>query len=125
MNPILNIVLLLVTGLCAGVLSGMFGVGGGVILVPILVYVFGYAQTAATGTSLVALLLPVGILGVRHYYLSGRINQDHIKTGLILALGLFIGAFFGSKIATQLPDQVLRKSFAVFLIFIAARLWWL
>lgn len=125
MPSILQFMPLILTGFMAGILSGMFGIGGGIVLVPMLVYFFGYAQSAATGTSLVALLLPVGILGVRQYYLSGRIGSEQIKTGLLIAIGLFIGAYFGARIATQLPDVNLRKGFAVFLVFVAARLWWL
>ena len=121
----MHIGMMLVVGLITGVFSGVFGVGGGVILVPVLVLLLGYTQVAATGTSLVALLLPVGLLGVLEYYRSGRLGIPEIKTGLMIAVGLFFGAYVGAKIAVSLPQEVLRKSFALFLVFIAARLWWL
>ncbi len=124
MTVIVRPLLMLAIGLITGVFSGIFGVGGGVILVPILVLLLDYAQVAATGTSLVALLLPVGLLGVLEYYRSGRLTGNDIKTGLLIAVGLFFGTYVGAKIAVGLPDTVLRKSFAAFLVFIAARLWW-
>ena len=123
--PITKIALMIVIGLATGVFSGVFGVGGGVILVPALILLFQFTQIAATGTSLVALLLPVGFLGVLEYYKSGRLSISDIKTGLIIAIGLFFGAYIGARIAVSLPDQILRKSFACFLVLIATRLWFL
>jgi uncharacterized membrane protein YfcA len=122
--PILQLALLFVSGVITGIFSGVFGVGGGVIIVPLLVFFFGYTQISATATSLVALLLPVGLLSVREFYLNGKLTPNEIKTGLIIAIGLFFGAYFGAKIALSLPENTLRKSFAVFLMAIAAKLWW-
>jgi uncharacterized membrane protein YfcA len=122
--PILQLALLFVSGVLTGIFSGVFGVGGGVIIVPLLVFFFGYTQISATATSLVALLLPVGLLSVREFYLNGKLTPNEIKTGLIIAIGLFFGAYFGAKIALSLPENTLRKSFAVFLMAIAAKLWW-
>jgi uncharacterized protein len=99
-------------GIAAGVLSGLFGIGGGIIIVPALVLLLGMPQHVATGTSLVALLLPVGILGVYNYYKNGNINSENIQFGLIIAAGLFIGAYFGSKIAIGLSRETLQKMFA-------------
>lgn len=110
-------------GLAAGILAGFFGVGGGVIIVPMLIYLLGYTQKMASGTSLVALLGPVGIMGVVAYYRSGQINSDNIKAGVIIALGMFVGTFFGSKIALTLSTETLRKAFAIFLVLMAARMW--
>ncbi len=76
-------------GIVAGILSGMFGVGGGIVIVPALVVFFGMTQQSAGGTSLVALLLPVGLLGVIEYYHSGKISMEKILIGLIIAAGLF------------------------------------
>lgn len=120
---IVSILFMLVIGLLTGVFSGIFGVGGGVILVPILVLLFKYAPQTASGTSLVALLLPVGLLGVLEYYKVGKIGPTHIYAGLIIAVGLFFGTYFGAKFAAHLPTEILQKCFAVFLIFIAIRLW--
>jgi uncharacterized membrane protein YfcA len=117
-----NIIMLFI-GLLAGVLSGMFGIGGGIIIVPALVLLLGMTQQTASATSLVALLLPVGILGVLEYYREGRISMDNIWLGLLLAAGLFIGAYFGAKIATHLSGTVLRRAFAVFTGIVALRLW--
>ena len=110
-------------GIFAGMLSGMFGVGGGVIIVPSLVLLFGMSQQSATATSLMALLLPVGLLGVFEYYRLGRLSVEHIWFGLAIALGLFIGAFFGARIALGMSGEMLRKAFAVFLVIVAIKLW--
>ncbi len=110
-------------GIAAGLLSGMFGVGGGLIIVPAMVLLFGMTQQTANATSLIALLLPVGLLGVMEYYRSGKISMENIWFGLIIAAGLFFGAYFGAKIATQLPNDILRKAFAVFMGIVALYLW--
>ena len=116
-------VFLLIIGIAAGLLSGMFGVGGGIIIVPALVLLFGMSQHSANATSLVALLLPGGILGVMEYYRSGKITTENIWLGLILSAGLFAGAFFGAKIASSLSSDLLRKAFALFTGIVALRLW--
>ncbi|MDP8306042.1 MAG: sulfite exporter TauE/SafE family protein [Candidatus Chlorobium antarcticum] len=118
-----QIITMMLIGSTAGVLSGMFGIGGGIIIVPGLVLLLGMTQHTANATSLVALLLPVGILGVLEYYRAGKISMDNIWLGLILAVGLFGGAYFGAKIAIHLSGSVLRKAFAVFTGIVALRLW--
>ena len=110
-------------GLVAGISSGLFGIGGGVIIVPLLLYFFKYPQQMATATSLVALILPVGILGAIHYYKAGFIQPENIKIGLIIAAGMFVGALFGAKFASGLQSGTLSKMFSVFLIIVAVRLW--
>lgn len=107
-------------GLAAGVLAGMFGIGGGLVIVPALIILAKMSATSATGTSLGALLLPVGALGAWEYWRHGHVN---IRAALLLALGLFLGAWFGARLAVQLPPQVLRRSFAVLLLVVAVRLW--
>jgi uncharacterized protein len=119
----MQLVGLLVVGLAAGLLSGIFGVGGGIIIVPAMVVLFGMTQQSAIATSLIALLLPVGLLGVMEYYRSGKISGENIWIGLVLAAGLFAGAYFGAKIATHLSNDMLRKSFAVFMGIVALHLW--
>jgi uncharacterized membrane protein YfcA len=114
---------LFIIGVTAGLLSGMFGVGGGVIIVPALVFLFGMNQQSAIATSLIALLLPVGLLGVIEYYRSGKIGTENIWFGLAIAAGLFAGAFFGARLAISLSSDMLRRMFAVFLVFVAIRLW--
>ena len=118
-------VVFLLAGLVAGVLSGMFGIGGGIILVPVLVYFIGLDQHAASGTSLVALLLPVGILGVLQYYRAGKINMDHIRMGLIVAVGLFFGVYCGSRFSVHLPADTLRKGFSIVLVLAALKMWFM
>ncbi len=114
---------MLLTGMAAGLLSGMFGIGGGVIIIPILVLLMGFGQHEANATSLVALLLPVGLLGVLEYYRAGKISTENIWLGLCIALGLFIGALLGAKLATELPGDLLRKLFSLFLGIVAVRMW--
>jgi uncharacterized protein len=108
-------------GLAAGVLSGLFGIGGGVVIGPALILLAGFIPVAATGTSLGALLLPVGALGVWEYWKRGHIN---LPASMWIALGLFIGAWFGARLAQTLSGPTLQKSFAVFLVIVAARVWW-
>ncbi|PWW82599.1 MULTISPECIES: sulfite exporter TauE/SafE family protein [Prosthecochloris] len=119
----MQIAWMLLTGLAAGILSGMFGIGGGLIIVPALVLIMGFTQHTANATSLIALLLPVGLLGVLEYYRAGKITTEHILFGLLIAIGLFAGAFLGAKIATSLSNEVLRKIFAVFVGIVAVRMW--
>jgi uncharacterized membrane protein YfcA len=110
----------LIIGLAAGVLSGMFGIGGGVVIVPALVIVAKFAPDKSTGTSLAALLLPVGALGAWQYYRQGLVD---LRVATLIALGLLAGAFFGAHIALRLPAKELQRSFAVFLVFVAGYLW--
>ncbi|HNY42192.1 MAG TPA: sulfite exporter TauE/SafE family protein [Bryobacteraceae bacterium] len=110
---------LLAIGLAAGVLSGMFGIGGGLIIVPALLLILKMEQFAALGTSLAALIPPVGLLGAAEYYRNGHINMKY--AGLI-ALGLFIGAYFGARITLGMSPEVIRKLYAVFLLAVAARI---
>ena len=119
----MQIIGLLGIGIGAGLLSGMFGVGGGLVIVPAMVLFFGMTQQSAVCTSLIALLLPVVLLGVIEYYRSGKISMENILIGLIIAGGLFAGAYFGAKIATHLSNDLLRKAFAVFMGIVAIHLW--
>ena len=112
--------LFLAVGIVAGVLAGMFGIGGGIVIVPALTLLAGMTFTQATGTSLAALLLPVGIFGVIHYYKS---NQLDIMSAALIALGLVGGIWVGSILATKLPTRDVQRLFAVFLVFVAVRVW--
>ena len=111
--------LALALGLTAGVLSGVFGIGGGVVVVPGLILLLGYGQKTATGTSLLALLLPVGALAVVSYARAGHVN---VKVGLLVAAGIFFGALAGARFALGQPDSTLRRLFALVLVALAARL---
>lgn len=112
MDNILSVLI----GLAAGISSGFFGIGGAVILIPALVYIFKFSQHLAQGTALAALLLPVGILAVIKYYKSGDVN---IKVALFIACGFIIGGFIGATFMQAVPSPVLKKLFAVMLLLIS------
>jgi uncharacterized membrane protein YfcA len=113
-----TILLLLIVGLAAGVLSGLVGLGGGVIIVPALVYLMGFNQHQATGTSLGILLLPAGIFAVMNYYQKGYID---VKVVLLIFAGFLVGGWLGSKISLNISEGTLKKVFAVVLILIAGK----
>jgi uncharacterized membrane protein YfcA len=106
---------MLTLGLVAGVIGGMFGIGGGLIMVPALVLFFGFDIKTATGTSLCAQLLPVGLLGVREYWRRGEIN---IGAGLWIALGLLFGALLGARLAGRLSPASMKRAYGVFLVVV-------
>jgi len=114
------IVLYLVLGLAAGVLSGLFGIGGGIVIVPALVLLARFSQLTATGTSLGALLMPVGILGALQYYRSGNLD---VRASALIAVGLTAGVYLGAIIAPEIAPGTLRRLFAVFLAIVAIRMW--
>ncbi len=114
-----TIIILILTGIAAGILGGLVGVGGGIIIVPSLVYFLSFSQKSAQGTSLGLLLLPVGILGVLQYYKEGHV--DFKVVGLI-AIGFLAGSYLGSKFALSLPQDTVKKIFAVILIIIALKM---
>jgi len=114
-----TIILLIVVGLAAGILSGMVGVGGGIIVVPALIFFLGFSQHEAQGTSLGLLLLPVGILAVMNYYNKGFID---IKVVLIMSVAFVLGGWLGSRISLSLPQETVKKIFAVVLLYTAARM---
>jgi uncharacterized membrane protein YfcA len=114
------IVSFLLIGLGAGVLAGMFGIGGGIVIVPLLMFVGRMTPQKATGTSLASLLLPVGILGAWEYYKNDRID---VTAAALVAVGLTIGALFGAKIAIAMSSQTLQRAFAVLLLAVAIRMW--
>lgn len=113
------IISLLVIGVLAGVLSGLIGVGGGVIMIPLLVFVLGYSQHAAQGTSLAVLAIPVTFIAAYNYYSEGYINW---KFALIIALGFLVGGFFGSKLAISINQSMLKKIFGVILLIAAIKM---
>jgi len=113
------VMILLLIGLFAGILSGLVGVGGGLIIVPALIFFLGYSQHQAQGTSLGLLLLPVGILAVLNYYNKGYID---IKVVAIMSIAFIFGGWLGSKLALRLPADAVKKIFAVFLFYSAFKL---
>jgi uncharacterized membrane protein YfcA len=115
----LNIILFIIIGLIAGILSGFLGIGGGVIIVPALIYVCGFSQLKAQGTSLAILLPPVGILAFMEYYKKGNVD---IKAGMIIAIALVLGSAVASKFVQDISPSLLRKGFAVFMIVISIKM---
>lgn len=113
--------ILLAIGFFAGILSGVFGIGGGLIIVPALILLAGMVPIVATGTSLAALLLPVGILGAWEYHKKGNLD---IQAALWIALGLVVGIWIGARLAQHLTPVQLKRAFSVFLVLVAARMWW-
>jgi hypothetical protein len=114
-----TILILVLIGVAAGILGGLVGVGGGIIIVPSLVYFLSFSQKSAQGTSLGLLLLPVGILGVMQYYKQGHVD---LKVVAILAIGFLAGSYFGSKIALSLPQETVKKIFAILLLLISFKM---
>ena len=112
--------LYLVIGLAAGLLSGLFGIGGGIIIVPALLLLGRMQPNTATGTSLGALLLPVGALGAWQYYKDGHLD---VRASLLIALGIFVGAYLGALLMRDLNPIMAKKAFAVFLVVVAGRIW--
>lgn len=114
-----TIIILVSIGMLAGMLSGFVGVGGGVIIVPALVYALGMSQFEAQGTSLFVLLLPVGILAVNNYWKSGNINWQF---GLIIAITFVVGGFFGSKLALKISPSLVKLVFGIIMTYVSFRL---
>lgn len=114
-----EIIILIVIGVVAGVISGSIGVGGGIVVVPALVFIMGFSQHDAQGTSLAFMLPPVGILAAYNYYKSGYVNW---KFALIIILAFVIGAYVGSLISVNIPEKILRKIFGIFMLLVAAKM---
>jgi uncharacterized protein len=114
-----TIMLLIVIGFAAGILSGLVGVGGGIIVVPALVFFLGFSQQEAQGTSLGLLLLPVGILAVINYYNKGYIDMKVVG---VMSIAFILGGWLGSKLAVSLNPQVVKKIFALVLFYAAFKM---
>jgi len=106
-------------GLCAGVLSGFLGLGGGAVMIPVLVFMFGFTQHQAQGTTLAMMIAPIGLLAAMHYYHQGNVK---LKIAGLLCVGFFVGGFVGAKLVDKVPDLILKKVFGVFLLFIALKM---
>ncbi|MGN6477920.1 MAG: sulfite exporter TauE/SafE family protein [Flavipsychrobacter sp.] len=113
-----TIIVLLLVGLVAGMLSSMVGIGGGVVIVPSLVLILGMSQKLAQGTSLAMMLPPIGVLAVMNYYKQGFVD---FKVGALLCLTFVIGSYFGSKLVLGLDTALVKKIFAVFLMIVAVK----
>jgi len=109
-------VLYVVLGVVAGMASGLIGIGGGIIVVPALIYIFGFSQHAAQGTTLAMLIPPIGLLAAWAYYKQGYAN---IPVAGLICLGFVLGGYFGAKLAIGFPEVILRKIFGVCLLAVA------
>ena len=117
--PVQTLLILLSIGLSAGALGGIFGIGGGLIMIPGLVLLLGIDQHTAIGTSLAVMLPPVGIAATYNYYKSGSVNLAY---AVVIALAFIVGSFLSSKLALTLPEMTMRRIFAVFLVIMGVRM---
>jgi len=113
------LLILIVIGIITGFMAGMLGIGGAIIMIPALVFLLGISQQTAQGTSLAVMLPPIGILAAYNYYKAGQVN---IKFALILAAFFLVGSYFGSKLALNIPQAMLKKIFGVLLLLVAAKM---
>jgi hypothetical protein len=115
----MNAVLYVILGAVAGILSGMFGIGGGTILIPALIFLFGLTQHQAQGTTLAIMVPPIGLLAALRYYYSGN-----VKLGMagFICLGFFIGGLIGANFVQNLSDPFLKRLFGIFLLFVSIQM---
>ena len=114
----LDVVIYIIIGTIAGTLSGLFGIGGGIVIIPALMFLKGFPQLKAQGTSLIAMLPPVGILAFIEYYKKG--NTD-IFAGVIICITMVISAKFGGQLANIIPMSIMKKSFGIFVILVGIK----
>jgi hypothetical protein len=111
--------LYIILGVGAGVFSGFLGIGGGSVMIPALVYLAGYSQHQAQGTTLAMMIPPIGLLAAIKYYQAGNVK---IKVAALMCIGFFIGGYLGARFVDKIPDLILKKSFGVFLLIVALRM---
>lgn len=111
--------LYIVVGLVAGVFGGMFGIGGGTILIPALVYLFGFTQHQAQGTTLAIMVPPIGLLAAMRYYYSGNVN---LGVAALICIGFFFGGLIGAQFIQNVPDLLLKRLFGAYLLFVSLRM---
>lgn len=113
------LMLLVVIGLLSGSLSGLVGVGGGIIMIPLLISFFGFTQLNAQGTAIAAMLPPIGILAAINYYQEGYVRWEY---SIVIALAFIVGGYFGSKLSISISQDLVRRIFAVVLFIVALKL---
>jgi len=113
------LLMLIGTGILTGFMAGMLGIGGAVVMIPALVLFMGFSQQGAQGTSLAVMLPPIGIIAAYNYYKAGEVN---FKFAIILAVFFLVGSYFGSKLALNLPQSILKKIYGVLLLLVAAKM---
>ena len=114
-----QLIILIILGLVSGLLSGVFGIGGAIIVIPALIFIIGLSQHEAQGTSLAFMLPPVGILATWNYWKAGHVNW---KIALVLSLTFVVGAYLGSQFSLNISDRTLRRLFGVLMILVAIKL---
>jgi len=119
MDVLLHAVPFLLLGLLAGILSGLLGIGGGILIVPALVFVFGLSQHTAQGTTLALMIPPIGLLAAWTYYKQGQVD---IRIAALICLGFFLGGLFGAKLAGVISDVLLKKLFGIALLVTALKM---
>lgn len=112
-------ILYILLGLLSGIISGLIGIGGGIVIIPALIYFFGLSQHMAQGTTLALMVPPIGLLAALEYYRKGFVN---LNIALFVCLGFFIGGYFGAKVATTITPQILKKIFGVGLFLISIKM---
>ena len=110
---------IVVLGLVAGIFGGIFGIGGGSILVPGLVYLHGFTQHQAQGTTLAAMVPPIGLLAAIRYYQNGNVN---VSVAALICAGFIVGGLIGANLVQEVPDPIMKKAFGVFLLIVAAKM---
>ncbi len=115
----MNILLYILLGLLAGVCSGFLGIGGGSIIIPVLVYIFGLSQHQAQGTTLALMVPPIGLLAALKYYYEGNVD---IQIAIFICIGFFIGGLLGAYLVSPVPEPILKKAFGIFLSIVALRM---
>lgn len=114
-----NEILFIILGLVAGIFSGVVGLGGGIIIVPALVFIFGLTQQQAQGTTLALMVPPIGILAAYTYYQHGYVD---LKIAALVCVGFVLGGWLGAKVAVQLPRETLQRIFAIFLFLLSIKM---
>jgi len=114
-----SIMLLILIGLVAGILGGILGLGGGIIMIPAMVFLLGFSQQQAIGTSLAVMLPPIGVFAAYNYYKAGQVN---LKYALIIAAAFMLGSWLSSKFALTIPENILKKLFSILLVAVAIKM---
>ena len=114
-----EIIIFLVIGLIAGFFSGSMGVGGGIIVIPSLVFIMGFTTHQAQGTSLALMTIPVMLVATLNYYRSGNVN---LKVAILMALTFVIGGYLGSKLSLNIPEKIMKKSFGILMAVVAIKM---
>jgi len=114
-----HLIILIIVGILSGMLAGVFGVGGAIIVIPALVFILGFSQHDAQGTSLAFMLPPVGILATWNYWKEGHVNW---KISLILSLTFVVGSYLGSLFSINMSDKLLRRLFGILMILVAIKM---